>query len=137
LQTKIHRLSKPELEFFKNTCNFSDEELKIIEFLRNEKSHEEISTATNCSVPTVARKIRKIRDKMERSKEMEKQNKDVPIWEKLNLTADEASKYSGIGINKIYEMMKSPACTFTLFVGRRTLIKRKEFEKYLADVDEV
>jgi excisionase family DNA binding protein len=74
---------------------------------------------------------------MERSKEMEKQNKDVPIWEKLNLTADEASKYSGIGINKIYEMMKSPACTFTLFVGRRTLIKRKEFEKYLADVDEV
>lgn len=28
----------------------------------------------------------------------------VPIWEKLNLTVEEASEYSNIGVNKIREL---------------------------------
>ena len=29
--------------------------------------------------------------------------KEVPIWEKTNLTLEEAAAYSGIGINKLRE----------------------------------
>lgn len=57
---------------------------------------------------------------------------EVPIWEKMTLTIDEAAAYSNIGINKIDEMAKEPSCDFVLYVGRKKLIKRKEFEKYIA-----
>ena len=56
---------------------------------------------------------------------------DVPIKDKLNLTIMEAAAYSNIGINKIEEMIRIPNCPFVLYIGRRKLIKRKEFEKYL------
>ena len=55
----------------------------------------------------------------------------VPIWEKINLTVKEAAEYSNIGINKIDDMLNSPMCTFVLHVGKKRLVKRKEFEKYL------
>lgn len=58
--------------------------------------------------------------------------KTVPIWEKVTLTIEEAVEYSGVGINKLYEMTNNPLCTFVLRVGpRRRLIKRREFEKFL------
>ena len=56
---------------------------------------------------------------------------DVPVWEKMNLTVEEAAAYSNIGINKIDEMAKSPNCSFVLYIGRKKLIKRKEFEQYV------
>ena len=55
----------------------------------------------------------------------------VPIWEKINLTVKEAAEDSNIGINKIDDMLNSPMCTFVLHVGKKRLVKRKEFEKYL------
>lgn len=58
-----------------------------------------------------------------------KQN--IPIWEKANLTIVEASEYSNIGQNKLSELMKSPKCPFVLYVGRKKLVKRKEFEKFI------
>ena len=30
--------------------------------------------------------------------------KEVPIWEKSNLTLEEAAKYTGIGVNKLREI---------------------------------
>ena len=54
----------------------------------------------------------------------------VPIWEKINLTVKEAAEYSNIGINKIDNMLNNPMCTFVLHVGKKRLVKRKEFEKY-------
>ncbi len=54
-----------------------------------------------------------------------------PILEKINLTIKEAAEYSNIGINKIDNMLNNPMCTFVLHVGKKRLIKRKEFEKYL------
>ena len=33
--------------------------------------------------------------------------KEVPIWEKSNLTFEEAAAYSGIGINKLRKMTDS------------------------------
>ena len=57
--------------------------------------------------------------------------KTVPIWEKITLTLEEAALYSGIGINRIRELTDSPRCNFVMYVGRKRLIKRKEFEKYI------
>lgn len=56
----------------------------------------------------------------------------MPIWHKVNLTIKEAAEYSNIGINKIDELLKNPMCNFVLYVGRKKLVKRKEFEDYLA-----
>lgn len=56
---------------------------------------------------------------------------EVPIWEKINLTVKETAEYSNIGINKIDNMLNNPMCTFVLRVGKKRLVKRKEFEKYL------
>lgn len=64
-------------------------------------------------------------------------NQNIPIWEKLALTVDEAAEYSNIGICKINELAKQPHCPFVLYVGRKKLIKRKEFEKYINSVLEV
>lgn len=40
--------------------------------------------------------------------------KQVPIWEKSNLTVEETAAYSGIGINKIREMSNGDNCPFVL-----------------------
>lgn len=56
---------------------------------------------------------------------------DVPIWEKANLTLEEAAAYSGIGINRIRELTNEKNCNFVLFVSTKRLIKRKLFEKFL------
>ncbi len=59
--------------------------------------------------------------------------KVIPIWEKANLTIVEASEYSNIGQNKLSELMKTPKCPFVLYVGRKKLVKRKEFEKFISE----
>lgn len=63
--------------------------------------------------------------------------KDIPIWEKLNLTIEEASLYSNIGLNKLRTMANAPSCPFSLYNGKRVLIKRKAFEQYLEKVSEI
>ena len=63
---------------------------------------------------------------------MEKQEKcEIPVWEKALLTKEAAAVYSHIGLNKLDEMLKRPNCSFVLFVGKKKLIKRKEFGKFL------
>ena len=55
----------------------------------------------------------------------------VPIWEKTNLTLEEASAYSGIGVNKLREISNENNCQFVLWVGSKRLIKRRQLDKYL------
>lgn len=62
---------------------------------------------------------------------------DVPIWEKVMLTKEEAAAYSHVGINKLEELLKIPNCPFVLYVGKKKLIKRREFEKFLAENIEI
>lgn len=62
----------------------------------------------------------------------EKEVVNVPIEKKLNLTIREAAEYSNIGMNKINEMLRNPMCSFVLYVGAKKLVKRKEFEQFLA-----
>ena len=59
---------------------------------------------------------------------LESDNMNIPIWEKAMLTKQEAALYSHIGINKLEEMLKVPNCPFVLYVGKKKLIKRREFE---------
>lgn len=67
---------------------------------------------------------------------MEKR-KEIPIWEKVCMTIEEAAVYSNIGINKIDELAKKPNCLFVIYIGRKKLIKRKEFEKFISDNIEI
>ena len=55
----------------------------------------------------------------------------VPIWEKANLSLEEAAAYYGIGINKLRALTDTDHCPYVLWVGSKRLIKRKAFEKYL------
>ena len=56
---------------------------------------------------------------------------EIQIWEKVNLTLEEASAYSGIGINTLRDLTNENNCNFVLFVATKRLIKRKLFEKFL------
>lgn len=40
--------------------------------------------------------------------------KEVPIWEKTNLTLEEAAAYSGIGVNKLRNLSNDEQCKFVL-----------------------
>lgn len=56
------------------------------------------------------------------------------INEKYLLTIDEAAQYFNIGKNKLRELCKEPNCTYVVYVGKKYLIKRSEFEKYLENI---
>ena len=58
--------------------------------------------------------------------------KEIPIWEKSNLTLEEAAAYFGIGVNTLKNMTVSEDCKFVLWVGTKRLIKRKLLDEYLA-----
>lgn len=62
---------------------------------------------------------------------------EIPVWEKMMLTKEEAAAYSHIGINKLEELLKVPNCSFVMYVGKKKLIKRKEFERFISDKIEI
>lgn len=57
--------------------------------------------------------------------------KQIPIWEKANLTLEEAAAYFGIGVNKLRELTNGEDCTFVLWCGNKRLIKRRKLDEYL------
>ena len=56
----------------------------------------------------------------------------VPIYHKITLTIEEAADLTNIGINTIDAMLRKPNCPFVLFVGKKKLVKRKEFEEFIS-----
>lgn len=56
---------------------------------------------------------------------------EIPIWEKSNLTLEEAAAYSGIGINKLRKLTDDEDCDFVLWIGSKRLLKRKKLDKFL------
>lgn len=56
---------------------------------------------------------------------------NIPIWEKSNLTIEEASAYSGIGVHKLRELAKEEDSNFVLWVGTKCLIKRVLFDRFI------
>ena len=59
--------------------------------------------------------------------------KDIPVSEKVNLTIEEAANLFNIGQNRISALLKKPRCPFVLYVGKKKLVKRKEFEQFIAN----
>lgn len=60
-----------------------------------------------------------------------KKNIDIPVWEKVTITKEEAAAYSNIGINKLDELMRNPMCGFVIYIGKKRLIKRRQFEEFI------
>ena len=60
-----------------------------------------------------------------------RKDENIPIENKYLLTIKKAALYTNIGINKIELMLNEPMCPFVIYVGRKRLVKRKEFENYL------
>ena len=56
---------------------------------------------------------------------------EVPIWQKLNLTLEEAAAYSGIGVNKLRSLSNDEHCPFVLWIGSKRLIKRRKLDEYM------
>ena len=57
--------------------------------------------------------------------------KEIPFWEKSNLTLEEAAAYSGIGVNKLRELTNEEGCEFVLWVGSKRLIKKQKFNEFI------
>ncbi|MCI7106388.1 MAG: helix-turn-helix domain-containing protein [Agathobacter sp.] len=64
-------------------------------------------------------------------KKQSKQDICIPIKDKLNLTIQEASKYSEIGETTIRKLLHERGCPFLLKIGNKHLVKRREFETFL------
>lgn len=56
---------------------------------------------------------------------------DIPIYQKQNLTIEEAAVYSNIGRNKLRQLTDDERCVFVLWVGEKRLIKRKQFDEFI------
>lgn len=56
---------------------------------------------------------------------------EIPIWEKAALTLEEAAAYSNIGINRLREITEEGNCDFVFFAGKKRLIKRRKFDKFI------
>ena len=54
------------------------------------------------------------------------------IKDKPTLTIEEAASLYNIGEHKLRELTDNDSCNFVLYVGRKRLIKRKQFDDYLA-----
>lgn len=61
----------------------------------------------------------------------------IPPWQKRVLTLEEAADYSNIGITTLRRLAKDPRSTFTLYNGRRVLIKKQEFDEFIASAIEL
>lgn len=129
MRSNFNRLSKPEVDFIIKKTNFTEEEEVIFHMLCRGKSLDQICLETFLPKSTLCRRIHSIKEKVGD----DKVKKQVPIWEKVTLTLEEAAEYSNIGINKIRELSNNPRCNFVIFVGKKRLIKRKEFEKYISE----
>lgn len=61
---------------------------------------------------------------------------NIPINEKYILSIREASRYFGIGVNKLRRLAgQNPSASWVIMNGNRILIKRKQFEKILDSSD--
>lgn len=51
---------------------------------------------------------------------MLRMRQEVPLWEKANLTLEEAALYSGIGQGKLRELTNDESCPFVLWNGSKS-----------------
>ncbi len=68
---------------------------------------------------------------MQESERWVRSMREIPFWEKMNLTLEEAAAYSGIGIHKLRSLTDSEDCDFVLWNGAKRLIKKSKFLEYI------
>lgn len=64
---KIRDFTKPELDMFRENCNFSDSELEYFNLRAKDKSNVEISLAMNISTAQVSKLAKRVKSKMKRT----------------------------------------------------------------------
>ena len=65
-------------------------------------------------------------------------NSALPIWEKPTLTIKETSQLFNIGINRVRQVAKQYSdLGFVVKIGTHTLIKRKAFEDFINQSNEL
>ena len=127
---KFSELTKPEIDTIVGNANFTEEEYQVFQYLSKGVTLNEMVFKLKLSKATISRIVFKVKTKIER---IDKMKQNVPVWEKITMTVEEAAEYSSIGINKIRELSSDPRCNFVIYIGKKRLIKRKEFEKFIAD----
>ena len=63
---KIRDFTVPELNRFRELCNFSDSELEYFNLRARDKSNVQIALEMNISEPQVSKLARRVKDKMKR-----------------------------------------------------------------------
>ena len=87
--------------------------------------------AENCPVALHFFVIDDLRESQQQKEVIAIAAERVPVWEKVNLTLEEASALYNVGVNKLREITNNDDCPFVLFVGNKRLIKRRPFDRYL------
>jgi len=70
-------------------------------------------------------------------KEVSTEVESCPLWEKVLLTVNQASQYSGIGINTLRDLTDEPNCKFVFWIGTKRMIKRKELEQFIGKTKKI
>lgn len=60
---------------------------------------------------------------------------NVPVYKKVLLTVEEASDYSGFGVNKVRNLIKEKNANFVVNNGNKHLIMREKFEEYILNME--
>lgn len=60
MRSKFERLSKPELDFLIDNCNFSEEEIILLKFANTGENEIQIAEKMNISASSVTKKKKKI-----------------------------------------------------------------------------
>ena len=56
--------------------------------------------------------------------------KTVTFPEKLTISTKEASEWSGIGINRLRDIMNDESCPFVIYIGTKKRVKVEKFKEW-------
>lgn len=92
MRSKLERLSKPELEFLIDNCNFSDEEIIIIRMSNTGSSEVQAAERLNLSISSICKKKRQIMSKINNFLEVMEKVTTIYVNGK-RVTKDELKNY--------------------------------------------
>ena len=58
---------------------------------------------------------------------------EVMLNQKYLLTLEEASEYTGLGLQKLRDLSNAEDCAFVLWNGSKRMFKREKLEEYLSN----
>lgn len=64
-------------------------------------------------------------------------NIDIPISQRAVLSVREASVYARISRETLRELLRKPDCPFAIQIGKRMLVKRRQFDEFLDNTNKI